>query len=290
MKPPLICAAICGLLLLNFSNDLFAQQRRPALVCKRAVLAALKAKPELSYECDGEANDWDEKILKLPARVTAIKSLRAELSSFSDDAWWAADTVDLSVCDFAEKPGALTPDQSHSFRDGEYLFWLFGNDRIRLALIPDPCYQTQYGGSNAFLLYRNGPRIVVTQVLDGYFSRADNSVSLAFAKLGREEIVEIATGSGGLTPSLTNYYFVIDPRTNHAVPKNLFSGDHGPTNEISSAMLFGSTPASEPLKIVRGNTLARSFSIYNDDANGKIDDNGRTLSRKILRWNGKLYR
>ena len=127
-------------------------------------------------------------------------------------------------------------------------------------------------------------------MLDGYFSRADNSVSLAFATLHAQEIIEIATGSGGLTPSLTNYYFVIDPRTNHAVPKNLFSGEHGPTNEISSAMLFGATPASEPLKIVRGNTLARSFSIYNDDANGKIEDNGRTLSRKILRWNGKLYR
>jgi hypothetical protein len=36
--------------------------------------------------------------------------------------------------------------------------------------------------------------------------------------------------------------------------------------------------------------LAPSFSIYIDDANGKIDDNGRTLSRKILRWNGKMYR
>ena len=149
---------------------------------------------------------------------------------------------------------------------------------------------TQYGGSNAFLLYRIGGRVVVTQVLDGYSSRADNSVSLAFAALNGQEIIEIATGSGGLTPSLTNYYFVIDPRTKHAVPKNLFNGDHGPMNVISSAMLFGGTPASEPLKILRGHTLARSFSIYNDDANGKIEDNGRTLSRKILRWNGKLYR
>ena len=244
MRLPLISAAVsCGLLL-SFSSQLLGQQRRPVLVCKRAVLAAFKPKPELIYQCDGEANDWDEEILKLPARIAAIKTLMSELSSFSANAWWAADTVDLSVCDFAEKPGALTQDQSHSFRDGEYLFWLFGNDRIRLALIPDPCYQTQYGGSNAFLLYRNGPRIVVTQVLDGYFSRADNSVSLAFAKLGGEEIIEIATGSGGLTPSLTNYYFVIDPRTNRAIPKNLFRGDHGPTNEISSAMLFDDTPAS----------------------------------------------
>jgi hypothetical protein len=36
--------------------------------------------------------------------------------------------------------------------------------------------------------------------------------------------------------------------------------------------------------------LTPSFSIYIDDANGKIDDNGRILSRKILHWNGKIYR
>ena len=34
----------------------------------------------------------------------------------------------------------------------------------------------------------------------------------------------------------------------------------------------------------------RDFIVYIDDANGKIDDNGRTLSRKVLRWNGKVYR
>jgi len=55
-------------------------------------------------------------------------------------------------------------------------------------------------------------------------------------------------------------------------------------------MLLGATPASEPLKIVRANTLAKSFTIYIDDANGKIDDNGRTLTRKIMHWNGNVYR
>ena len=79
-------------------------------------------------------------------------------------------------------------------------------------LIPDPCYQTEYGGANAFLLYRKGGRVFVTQVLDGYFSRADNSIGLDFAKLNSQEIIEISTGSGGLNPSLTNYYFAIDPR------------------------------------------------------------------------------
>ena len=290
MRDPLIRAAAVCVLLFSVSSHSIGQRRRPTLVCKGPVLAALKPKPELSYPCDGEANDWDEKILKLPARGAAIKTLIEELSSFSENAWWAADTRDLSVCDFAQKAGSLTPDQRHSFLDGEYLFWLFGNARYRLVLIPDPCYQTGYGGSNAFLLYRNTGRIFVTQVLDGYFSRADNSVNIALATLNGHEIIEISTGSGGLTPSLTNYYVVIDPRTNHAVPKNLFRGDRGLTNEISSALLLGDTPAAEPLQIVRGNTLAKSFSIYVDDANGRIEDNGRTLSRKILRWNGKMYR
>lgn len=253
------------------------------------MLNAVKAKPELSYQCNDQINDYDEKILKLPERVAAIKSFVSELSSFNDAAWWSADTVDLSVCDFAGDAVTLNRDQRRDFLNGEYLFWLFGNERVRLVLIPDPCYQTQYGGANAFLLYRNGGRVIVTQALDGYFSRADNSVSLNFAKLGAEEIIEVSTGSGGLTPSLTNYYFSIDKNTKHAVPKNLFRGEHGPTNEISSAMLFNAGPSTTPLKIIRGRSLSPSFMIYEDDSNGKIDDNGRSLSRKILRWNGNIY-
>ena len=265
-----------------------AQRSNRALTCKKATLAALQPKPELTYECDAQLNDWDEKILKLPARVTAIKALVSGLSSYTDAACWAADSVDLGICEFTGKEGTPTRDQRQSFLNGEYPFWLFGNDRIRLLLIPDPCYQTQYGGSNAFLLYRSGRRVTVTQVLDGFFSRADNPLTLEWAKLNGEEVVEVATWSGGLNPTLTNYYFAIDPKTGHASPKNLFHSDHGPTNEISSALLFNS--ASAPLKVVRGQTLAPRFSIYVDDPNGKIDDNDRKLSRKILRWTGKLYR
>ena len=287
-SPTRIAAALLFALIIPSIS--FAQRSNQALVCKRQVLAALKPMPELSYQCNEQLNDYDEKILKLPERVAAIKTLMSELSSFNDAAWWSADTVDLSVCDFTRDPRTLTRDQRRSFMSGEYGFWMFGNDRIRLVLIPDPCYQSEYGGSNAFVLYRAGGRVTATQVLDGYFSRADNSVTMAFARLGSEEIIEVATGSGGLTPSLTNYYFVIDPQTKQAVPKNLFRGDRGPTNEITSAMLFNATPATTPLKIIRGNSLAPSFMIYVDSEKGKIDDNGRTLSRKILRWNGKTYR
>lgn len=296
MRRPLIrVAAGCALLLLalvglSLPNRSLAQRSKQALVCRKPILAAAKPIPELSYQCDEQLNDYDEKILKLPQRVAAIKTLMSELASLNDTAWWAADIVDLGVCDYTGEVGALTQDQRKSFLNGEYVFWLFGNDRMRLVLIPDPCYQTEYGGSNAFLLYRNGGRVSVTQVLDGYFSRADNSVGLAFAKSGSEEIIEVSTGSGGLTPELTNYYFVIDPRSNQAVPKNIFRGDQGPTNQITSAMLFNATPSMEPLKIIRGRTLSSSFVIYFDNEKGKIDDNGRMLSRKMLRWDGKMYR
>jgi hypothetical protein len=279
-RPPIRIAASFLVVLSAFSVS-FAQRSNPPLVCKRPVLAALKPIPELSYQCNDQLNDYDEKILKLPERVAAIKTLMSELASFNDAAWWMADVVDLGVCDFTGEPGTLTREQRRNFTNGEYVFWLFGNDRVRLVLIPDPCYQTGYGGSNAFVLYRSGGRVTVSQVLDGYFSRADNSVSLDFARLGGEEIIEVSTGSGGLTPSLTNYYFVIDPRTKQTVPKKLFRGERGLTNEVSSAMLFNATPATTPLKIIRGHSLAPTFIIYLD--------NGRKLSRKILRWNGKLY-
>jgi hypothetical protein len=55
--------------------------------------------------------------------------------------------------------------------------------------------------------------------------------------------------------------------------------------------LFDKVPSPlEPLKILRGHSLATSFSVYAEDENGKIQDNGRTLSRRIFQWNGKLYR
>lgn len=287
MRAPIVAALVLTIFSLSFAQ----RRSQPALVCKRSALSALKPKPELSYPCDDQLNNYDEKALKLPARLTAIETLMSQLSAFSDPAWWAADIVDLGVCDYTQKPGRLTPDERHGFLGDDYLFWLFGNANIRLALIRDPCYQTEYGGSNAFVLYRNGSRVFVTQVLDGYFSRADNSVNIRLAKLNAQEIIEISTGSGGLTPSLTNYYFAIDLKTNRAVPKNLFKGDRGPTNQISSAMLFSEGRAvATPLKVIQGQSLAHSFIIYVDDAKGKIDDNGRTLSRKILRWNGNVFR
>src|SRR5688572_3319955 len=183
MPELLIRSAVCiGLLLIvafcfRGPSHSLAQRRPPVLACKQRVLAALKPMPEFSYECGEQPNDWDGKILKLPARIDAIKRFMSELSSFSDTAWWTADPVDLSVCDFKQKAGALSASERREFVNGEYVFWLWGNDRIRLMLIPDPCYQTGYGGSNAFLLHRTRGKVFVSQALDGYFSRADNSVN-----------------------------------------------------------------------------------------------------------------
>jgi hypothetical protein len=264
-------------------------QRQTVTVCKRPAFAALKPAPEFDYEC-GEENDSDEKVLKSPARLAALKSLSAELSGWTTPPWWQTSVADLNTCDLRGKPGALTADERQRFNDGEFA-WLFGNNQIRLVLVPDPFYQREYNGSNGFLLYHRGDKVFVTHVLDGYFSRADNSVSMNFGRLNNELVIEVATGSGGLTPSLTNYYFVIDPLTNIAMPKKLFAGEHGPANEITSAMLFDNPPAAlAPLNIIRAHTFAKSFSVYTDVEHGKIEDNGRTLSRQIKRWNGKLYR
>ncbi|HKS09228.1 MAG TPA: hypothetical protein VJS13_06730 [Pyrinomonadaceae bacterium] len=252
-------------------------------------MAALKRMPTMYYPCgDDELTD---RLLGNPNRVAALKRLTSELATLTSPAWWQTSVDDLNVCDFKGGAGTLTADERHQFAGDEYGFWLFGDSQIRLVLIPDPCYQTEYNGSNAFILYRNNGKVYVSQVLDGYFSRADNSVLLNFGKLNSELVIEVATWSGGLNPTLTNYYFVIDPKTKRALPKKLFADAHGPTNEITSALLFGNPPpALAPLNIIRRGTLAKSFSLYTDSENGKIDDNGRTLSRTIRRWNGKLYR
>lgn len=280
----------CGLILVLLVGPVLGQ-RKPVAVCKKAAAAAHKPIPQFEYQCSGE-QEWDKKQLKSPARLAALNGLVTDLSALSSPEWWQTNVADLNTCDFKSgQPGMLTADERKQFTGGEYRLWLFGDNQIRLVLIPDPCYQTEYGGSNGFLLYRDEGKVHVTQVLDGYFSRADNPVLLNLGKLNNELVVEIATWSGGLNPTLTNYYFTIDPKTKRALPKKLFADAHGPTNEITSALLFGNPPPGlAPLNIIRRGTLAKSFSVYTDSENGKIDDNGRTLSRTIRRWNGKLYR
>ena len=195
----------------------------------------------------------------------------------------------------ARKRGELTEEEKEKWKQGDYVFELFGNHQMRLAVIPDPCYQSGYNGSNAFLLYRKDGRVFVSQVLNGYYSRIDNSVAIAFANLSGGQVVFEVSTANNMTPSLRSYFFVIDPKTNQAVPKKIFKDGGKLTNEIYSAMLMndpadvGLPKDAEALKIFSGNRLAMSFSAYEEDERGKIDDNGRRLRRIIYRWNGRFY-
>jgi len=89
--------------------------------------------------------------------------------------------------------------------------------------------------------------------------------------------------------------FVIDPKTNKAVPKRIFKDGKKLTNEIYSAMLMnepadlGLPKNAEALKILNGVRLCSSFSAYEEDERCKIDDNARKLRRIIYRWNGRFY-
>ncbi|HVG31531.1 MAG TPA: hypothetical protein VM911_00565 [Pyrinomonadaceae bacterium] len=270
--------------------------QKNALACSARAWAALKPLPELKYQCRAdEANDYDEKILSRPERIRAIKDFMKGLELFNGNDWWETATSELNVCDFVGKPDLLGEEEKRQFEGGEYFIRLMGNDRVRLVLASDPCYQTGFNGSNAFLLYRNAGRISVSQVLDGYFSRADNSVWINSAILNAKQLVEIETSTGGLSPYVTNYYFVIDRRSGKALPKNLFKDGRRLTNKITSAMILGEPddadfPAgSAALDIIKRNKLARTFNIYEDDAEGTIDDHGRALKKIVYRWTGRFY-
>ncbi|HKP37275.1 MAG TPA: hypothetical protein VJT71_10480 [Pyrinomonadaceae bacterium] len=273
---------------LAVASTCWAQKQRPDPVCSQTTAAAFKPLPQLTYECPDEPNDSDEAILKLPQRLRAIKALEAELAALSNAAWWQADVDNLNACAFKETAGELTDEQKEAWKRGDYRFQLFGSHDIRLALIDDPCYQTGFNGSNAFLLVRKGGKVFVTQVLDGYYSRVDNSVGIEFANLNGQQLIEVSTANS-MPPSLLYHYFVIDPKTNRAMPKKIFREDGKLTNQVWSAMLLGESKSAPELKIISRRRLNRTFSAYRESDRGRIDDGGRRLRRIVYRWNGRFY-
>jgi hypothetical protein len=291
MNNPLL--KVC-LLLLVVSASSFAQKTNPITACKQSTFAAFKPLPKMEYDCPEGLIDSDDKILKLPERLAAIRGLVKELEGFTNAAWWQAEIDDLNACKVHGSAGELTDDEKQDWKRGDYSFDLFGNHEFRLALIADPCYQTGYSGSNAFLLYRKGGKVFVSQVLNGYYSRVDNSVGIDFANLNGQQLVEVATANS-MPPSLVSYFFVIDPKTNKAIPKQIFKDGSKMTNEIYSAMLMnepadvGLPKNAEALKVFSANRLAQTFSTYEESERGKIDDNGRKLRRIVYRWNGRFY-
>src|SRR5882724_1743482 len=131
----------------------FAQRSQAVAACKASALRALKQLPELRYKCRTGADQYDEAILQWPERVRALRILTNKLASFSDAAWWQAEVDDLNVCDFKRRAGALNDDESQKFKD-DYSLRLLGNHLVRLVIVYDPCYQTEWNGSDVFFLSR----------------------------------------------------------------------------------------------------------------------------------------
>jgi hypothetical protein len=267
----------------------FAQQKPP--VCNQNTYAAFKPLPKLEYTCPGGVADYDDAILKLPERIAANRKVEIALANLTDPLWWRSNVDELNACNIHGAAGKLTDEESRKWGDGEYDFELTGDHEVRLAIISDPCYQKEYSGSSVFLLYHKNGKTFVSKVINGYFSRVANSVGVDFANENGQLIIEVSTANS-FPPSLTSYFFEIDPATNLAHPKNLFMERAKLTNKIYSDMLMGEPKdmglpddAGE-LNIIRNHRLAASFSAYLQDEHGKIDDR---LRRIIYHWNGRYY-
>jgi hypothetical protein len=212
---------ILSLLLLSVPTPAPGQSRNSPLVCKNEAFAAWKPLPELTYECPEDIpNESDDRILKRPDRIAAIKDMIAKLKSFTAPEWWATPVGDLNVCALHGQPGRLSAEEREEYTGPEYQVQLMGDSRIRLILIPDPCYQTYYNGANAYLLHRKGAQVYVTEVFDGYFSRLAKSVALKLNRANGEPVITIETTNiSGMRPVTSRYYYVINNVTNEAVPK-----------------------------------------------------------------------
>jgi len=272
-----------------------AQSQKLVPNCMQAPFNARKPFPKLEYECLEGVNDFDDKILKLPQRLAEIRRVIKELETFTNPNWWQASVDELNACAIHQSVGALTAEEKESWLSGDHFFDLIGNHQMRLVLLADPCYQTGFGGSNGFLLYHKDGKVFVSQLLNGYYSRVDNSVGLDFAKLNGQQIIEISTANS-MPPSLYYYYFAIDPKTDRAVPKKMFKDGKKLTNEIYSDMLMddpkslGLPGNASELNIIRKGRLAPSFSVFEVNDHGRIKGNqNRNLNRIIYRWNGKFY-
>lgn len=270
----------------------FGQTEKVSAVCSQNVFAARKPLPKLDYTCSETLREWDSRVLRLPRRRAALARVIKTLRSLTNPAWWEASVAELNACDLRGSAGQLTEEDKD--RLSNYSLRLFGDRQTRLALIADPCYQVGFNGSNAFLLHRTEGRVFVTQVLNGYYSRVDDSVGVKFANLKGQRIVEVTTGNS-MPPSFVSHFFVID-RAGRAIPKRIFRADGHLTNEIRSAMLLSepqdlNLPGSATeLNIIRNGKLAPSFSAYEEHPLGAIDANGRRFRRIIYRWNGRFYK
>lgn len=272
-------------------SPVFAQDQAVP-VCSERAFAAVHPLPKLAYECSESLIDSDSRILRLPRRRAALARVVETLRSFTNPVWWETSLAELNACELHRGAGELSEEEKARWRTDLFVS-LMGDEQTRLVLIADPCYQTGFNGANAFVLHRRDGHVFVTQVLDGFYSRADNSVGINFANLKGQRIIEVTTGNS-MPPSLVSYFFAID-RSGRATPKRIFRTDRRLTNEIYSAMLMAeprdlNLPAvANELNIIRSGRLAPRFSAYEEHERGPIDAQGRRLRRVVYRWNGRFY-
>src|SRR6185503_14214720 len=110
---------------------------------------------------------------------------------------------------------------------------LYGSGSTRMVVVSDPCIKYSYGTLNAFILHRAAGRVHATQVLDAYFSRADNAASMRWVEHNGERLILIEVGTGGLNPETTYRLYGIDRRTQRVVARNLFRHKGKLTNELT---------------------------------------------------------
>jgi hypothetical protein len=195
-------------------------QRKGTVICSQTAFKALIDFPEFDYEQpDENLNEYDDRILNSSARRKARNELIKKLQNFSDPLWWTTSVSSLNPCYLRGQPGKLSDDEAEEYKSVEFQPSLFGDTNIRLVLIEDPHYQTNYNGLNGYLLVRKGQNIYVTEVLNGYYSRAANSVQLKTYRKNSQQFITIKTVNiSGMKPDYLDYDFVLDQKTNKAIP------------------------------------------------------------------------
>jgi hypothetical protein len=212
-------AFIIGFILLAIFSVSYGQKQR-TVICSQAAFNALIDFPEFDYEQpDENLNEYDDRILNSSARRKARNEIIKKLQNFTDPQWWKTPVLSLNPCYLHGQPGKLSAEEAEEYKSVEYQPLLLGDANIRLILIEDPHYQTNYHGLNGYLLVRKGQKIYVTEALNGYYSRLGNSVWLKTYRKKSRQFISIKTANiSGMRPEYFYYDFVVDQKTNKAVP------------------------------------------------------------------------